>query len=547
MKRIFLYDLTRLVSRCKNTTPTGIDRVDINYILWLLENFEDIIFINQHECKFKIIDSSKAISILKTAIENWGYKFDLRNKVYQNKYDSILEYINNNYQVIYFNVSHLMTATDEFVKFSTYSNFKSIFFIHDLIPVTHPHFVRENDYLSFTKKIYVIFSCVSQLIVNSYFTKNSINDFCIKNNISVPPIEVLFIGCEKKFELQINKSRLNFFLYVSTLEPRKNHLLLIYIWEMLFQKYRNATPKLLLIGNKGWNIDWLVYYLKANPIAKKFIIHMENISDMQMRKYIYECLATLNPSNVEGWGMPAVESLSANAITICSDIPAYREATKGMATYIHPSDTISWYNTICSIYEGKYSHIKKHFEIPSWKEHFIKLNLILNNFKSNIFLDYNISKNNELSFICLNLAISSQVSYRTFQKIDMTDGYYHGRNWYQSENNGSWFGPNSYGTLIFNNIKRGRYLLSLIISEELINNTINETEIFFNNKKLNYSIESNNNFKTLNIEINLEKEYILIYILIANKNIFSPSQLFKFNEDSRIISFKLESAILKQF
>ena len=42
------------------------------------------------------------------------------------------------------------------------------------------------------------------------------------------------------------------FVMIGTIEGRKNHLLLLHIWEKLAKELGPATPKLVLIGQRGW-------------------------------------------------------------------------------------------------------------------------------------------------------------------------------------------------------------------------------------------------------------------------------------------------------
>ena len=52
--------------------------------------------------------------------------------------------------------------------------------------------------------------------------------------------------------------------------------------------------------------------------------------------------ALLFPSFVEGWGMPLVEALSVGIPAIVSDIPAFAEATQGLAPRLDPRDPVAW-------------------------------------------------------------------------------------------------------------------------------------------------------------------------------------------------------------
>ena len=45
------------------------------------------------------------------------------------------------------------------------------------------------------------------------------------------------------------------FLVVGTIEGRKNHLLLLQIWTRLVQQLGERAPRLLVIGQRGWEAE----------------------------------------------------------------------------------------------------------------------------------------------------------------------------------------------------------------------------------------------------------------------------------------------------
>jgi glycosyltransferase involved in cell wall biosynthesis len=61
-------------------------------------------------------------------------------------------------------------------------------------------------------------------------------------------------------------------------------------------------------------------------------------SDGELRGLYAECLATVNPSTYEGYGLPVAESLSYGLPTIASDIPPHREVASEAALYFPPRD-----------------------------------------------------------------------------------------------------------------------------------------------------------------------------------------------------------------
>src|SRR6202012_3700987 len=49
-----------------------------------------------------------------------------------------------------------------------------------------------------------------------------------------------------------------YFVLVSTIEPRKNHLLVLNVWRELAALVGDATPRLVLVGSRGWENEQVI-------------------------------------------------------------------------------------------------------------------------------------------------------------------------------------------------------------------------------------------------------------------------------------------------
>ena len=128
-------------------------------------------------------------------------------------------------------------------------------------------------------------------------------------------------------------------LLVSTLEPRKNHLLAIEVWRRLIGKYgAGAIPRLLLIGRTGWLTGELMNELgRTNWLEGKIAWHSDCNDDALASAYD-NCLFTIFPSLAEGWGLPVIESLDRGKLCVCSNYGPLPEAGGSCADYFDPSD-----------------------------------------------------------------------------------------------------------------------------------------------------------------------------------------------------------------
>ncbi|HJV25551.1 MAG TPA: glycosyltransferase family 1 protein [Aromatoleum sp.] len=126
----------------------------------------------------------------------------------------------------------------------------------------------------------------------------------------------------------------DYLLMVSTIEPRKNHLLLMEAWERL--KYTSMPNlKLVIVGNSGWD---------EKPILKAFkpwaergdLFHLANVPAFELRILYKHALATICPSLAEGFDYSGIEAMRSGGIVISSDISVHREVYEDASEYFSP-------------------------------------------------------------------------------------------------------------------------------------------------------------------------------------------------------------------
>lgn len=127
-----------------------------------------------------------------------------------------------------------------------------------------------------------------------------------------------------------------YILMVSTLEPRKNHLLLVAAWELLT---RTTMPrlKLVIVGNRGWGDGPILAAMRPGS-ARGDLFLLHNVPASELRVLYRHAAATICPSLCEGFDYSGVESMRSGGIVIASDIPVHREVYAEAAAYFNPYD-----------------------------------------------------------------------------------------------------------------------------------------------------------------------------------------------------------------
>ncbi|MGV8864879.1 MAG: glycosyltransferase family 4 protein [Pseudomonas sp.] len=98
-------------------------------------------------------------------------------------------------------------------------------------------------------------------------------------------------------------------LCVSTLEPRKNHKVLLEAVARLARDYPQLDWQLDLIGNRYAGADYIVDAVRAASASDPRIVWHGVVNDATLNDYYAKAHVSVYPSLVEGYGMPIVESL----------------------------------------------------------------------------------------------------------------------------------------------------------------------------------------------------------------------------------------------
>ena len=128
-----------------------------------------------------------------------------------------------------------------------------------------------------------------------------------------------------------------YFLFVGTLQPRKNVEALLDAYEALPPAIRRKR-QLVIVGKYGWNVETLRRRLEdARPQNRCVWL------DYVPREELYQLYAGAGtfvfPSFAEGFGLPILEALAKGLPIIASDLPVLRDLGAHLAVYVDAHDT----------------------------------------------------------------------------------------------------------------------------------------------------------------------------------------------------------------
>jgi len=128
----------------------------------------------------------------------------------------------------------------------------------------------------------------------------------------------------------------DFLLYVGTLEPRKNLMLLVRAFEEVLCT-TNLRPQLVIVGKKGWLVDELFAYVERAELGDR-LLFTNYVTDEELRALYSSCRMCIYPSLYEGFGLPPLEAMACGAPVITTRIPSIMETVGDAARLVESTD-----------------------------------------------------------------------------------------------------------------------------------------------------------------------------------------------------------------
>jgi glycosyltransferase involved in cell wall biosynthesis len=255
---------------------------------------------------------------------------------------------------------------------------RPVFFVHDLLPLDCPEFFRPGYDRLFRRRLATILRHASALLTTTQIVAERLAREVAQAGSRAPiHVQPLASPLERASAEEAQDPTLagcSYFVIVSTLEPRKNHLLLLDIWRALAA--RTTPPKLVLVGGAGWENEQILDMLGRCEPLRRNIRWVRDLSAPSLRRLVANANALLMPSYAEGYGLPVVEALGLGAPAIVSDIPTFREIARDRALFLSPIDGKGWMETILEFGDRRAPRrlaaleAARGFEAPDWKGYF---------------------------------------------------------------------------------------------------------------------------------------------------------------------------------
>ncbi len=373
IERPLLLDCTRMVAhRWSGRMPTGIDRVCEAYTAHFAPCAQAVVQLRGHARVLTPSQSETLFSMFggpRTAFRRrFAVLAAMLGTTGRGRIDAA--------DAIYLNVSHTDFDLGRHLDWVRNSRVRPVYLVHDLIPIEHPQWTTPHKARRHAGRVRRALETASGIITNSQTTARTLGAFAAAEGVAPPPILGALLGApELPMAASIAPDQRAIFVCVSTIEQRKNHTLLLDVWQRLIASHGKAAPRLMLIGRWGVGSQEVRQRYLANPQLHQFVSVHTDCPDAEIARHLCSACALLAPSRAEGFGLPVVEALKLGVPVIASDIAAFREVGGGIPTFLDPTAPEAWLSRIQEFSVNGPERQRQlaalpSYRAPEWCDHF---------------------------------------------------------------------------------------------------------------------------------------------------------------------------------
>ncbi len=374
-------DLSRSFSRLGRSAPSGIDRVERAYLEEVIrQNGWAIIRTPRGFLMFEPdrlarlpdyldrtdLDGADMASTIRAIASSRASSLSIRKIMWR---------MPNG--LAYMNVGHTNLNPQTMRAMMEMPDHSKIVMIHDTIPVDHPTFQTEAARAKFIERLTTVINFANHIVVPSDEVAESVEKRMVGTGHRVP-VTVSPLGIDiGGLPLNVEKSDRPYFVVVGTIEPRKNHKLLLDIWERMHSKMdEHRIPELRIIGPRGWRNEEVFERLDNSPMMGRTVFELGALPDKEMKAHLAGATGLLFPSHAEGFGLPPFEATSLGVPSISAPLRSVELYLGDMPIYANPKDMYQWFQAIRELAtEDPAAQSKRRAELmgyrlPTWEKHF---------------------------------------------------------------------------------------------------------------------------------------------------------------------------------
>lgn len=390
-----ILDVSRLIASAQRPSPTGIDRVELAYARrWSTDPGLPCTFIAELPLLgFAALPPSLVAELVAAAEESWSqggsramtaaWRAQLAALFGHLALTELLRQPGPKALLL---VSHRALVRPARIAALRRRGCHFVPMIHDLIPLLHPEFARKGQAQRHRRRIATTAELADGIVVNSAATAADLGPWLparvAPRPMAVAPLGITLHEVPDPVARPVAGTR-PYFVVIGTIEPRKNHLLLLHLWRQLAASLGPDAPRLFVIGRRGWENENVLDMLERCTAIEGVVRETGALPDSEVAALLRGARALLFPSFAEGFGLPLAEALALGVPVIASDLPALREVGGAAPDFLDPLDGAAWRKAVLD-YASPDSPARAaqlariaQWKRPSWTEHFAILDRLL--------------------------------------------------------------------------------------------------------------------------------------------------------------------------
>lgn len=390
-----ILDVSRLVYAAWSRTPTGIPRVELAYAEHFIATESDRLHFAVLDAfgRLRTVDQHLAIGFVREIAGYWegnvGSVWAYLQLVVRAAWIHLLLMLRpwgdlrrlvaaHEGRSIYVIPSQLQLEHSALIEgLKKAGDLKLVYFVHDILPSLLPAYFPDDAEERNRRRMENAARLADAIIFNSRATALSFKERFGRNmapaKLVVAPLGVSFC---KNAGMSHQPPPEPYFVMLGTIEPRKNHLLVLNLWRDLYAEFGRETPRLLLVGSRGWKNRDIIEMIEQNAPPRGKVEELGRLPDAAVADVLKGARALLLPSFAEGYGLPLAEALSHGTPVICSDLPVFHEVGADIPEYLPPADTEGWRTAVADYVDANSSRRASQlrridaWSPPSWSRHF---------------------------------------------------------------------------------------------------------------------------------------------------------------------------------
>lgn len=212
---------------------------------------------------------------------------------------------------------------------------KTVVTVHDMVYKAFPETVRARTKYMLGSGLKQSMNRADMIVTDSQFSKDEIIKYFPQHSDKIRVVQCgvdleKFRPCTEPERIPEVKKSLgiegDYFLYLGTIEPRKNLERLIKAYHICTQRIGSDLPKLVLAGGKGWLYDSIFAKVTELGLTDR-VIFTKYVPSEDMNPLMCGAVAFVFPSIYEGFGMPPLEAMACGVPVLASDAASLPEVT----------------------------------------------------------------------------------------------------------------------------------------------------------------------------------------------------------------------------